>query len=397
MRISNPEIDFYVLIVDRKDSDFAIKSGFDRIVWVEDLGVPNFLHLAFKFDILELNTDVKPFMLKQLIGSYDYVFYLDPDIFVYGSMQDLVERLKEQTAIITPHAISPIEDDKKPSEIDFMRAGIYNLGFFGARSCPESLRLLDWWGRRCADLGYNDSRQGLFVDQKFVDLVPSFFDGVIIERSPVYNVAYWNLHERDVNAHDPAYPFVNDLPLVFFHFSGLSVEPPSEPRLEISKYQNRSDFSKRPDVKPLFDRYRAKLVEHGHRELRGLAYGFGTFSNGERINATSRRLFAHVCQQFDSSVNPFDAQGPIYRLLAKRHALGGGPAQEAVSSYNANKHSRAMRFMESLLRLAFRVLGPERYGTLMTYLGHIASLRNQREVFFPEGTAAQPPSSHKAG
>lgn len=136
MRISNPEIDFYVLIVDRKDSDFAIKSGFDRIVWVEDLGVPNFLHLAFKFDILELNTDVKPFMLKQLIGSYDYVFYLDPDIFVYGSMQDLVERLKEQTAIITPHAISPIEDDKKPSEIDFMRAGIYNLGFFGARSCP---------------------------------------------------------------------------------------------------------------------------------------------------------------------------------------------------------------------------------------------------------------------
>lgn len=388
MRASNPEIDFYVLIVDRKDSKFEAEIGFDRLVWVEDLGIPDFIHLAFKFDILELNTDVKPFMLAQLAGDYDYVFYLDPDIFVYGSMQGLVDRLKGQTAIITPHAISPIEDDKKPSEIDFMRAGIYNLGFFGVRSCPEGLRLLDWWGRRCAELGYSDSRQGLFVDQKFVDLVPAFFEGVVIERSPVYNVAYWNLHERRVDATDSAHPLVNEVPLVFFHFSGLSVEPPSEPRLEVSKYQNRSDFSSRPDVKPLFDLYRAKLVDHGHRELRKLPYGFGSFSNGERVNGVSRRLFGLVGQRFDSGVDPFDAQGPVYRLLAKRHALGGGPAQETVSSYTAHKHSRAMRFMERVLRLAFRILGPERYGTLMTYLGHISSLRNQREVFFPEGDVA---------
>lgn len=385
MRASNPEIDFYVLMVDRKDPDFEAKIGFDHLVWVEDLGIPDFHHLAFKFDILELNTDVKPFMLTQLAGNYDYVFYLDPDIFVYGSMQGLVDRLKDQTAIITPHAISPIEDDKKPSEIDFMRAGIYNLGFFGARSCPEGLRLLDWWGRRCVELGYNDSRQGLFVDQKFVDLVPAFFDGVVIERSPVYNVAYWNLHERRLDAKNSTQPLVNDLPLVFFHFSGLSVEPPSEPRLEVSKYQNRSDFSNRPDVRPLFDSYRTKLVEHGHRELRGLPYGYGSFSNGERINAASRRLFGLVSKHFDSSVDPFDAQGPIYQLLADRRALSGGPVQETFSSYNAHKHSRAMRVMEGLLRLTFRVLGPERYGTLMTYLGYIASLRNQREVFFPKG------------
>jgi hypothetical protein len=384
MQASNPSIDFYVLVVDRKDPEFEVKSGFDRLVWVEDLGIPNFHHLAFKFDILELNTDVKPFMLTMLAGKYDKVFYLDPDIFVYGSMQGLVDRLKDQTAIITPHAFSPIEDDRKPSEVDFLRAGIYNLGFFGARSCPEGLRLLDWWGRRCLKLGYNDSRQGLFVDQKLVDLIPAFFDGVVIERSPVYNVAYWNLHERRLDVTDTSNPLVNDLPLVFFHFSGLSVELPSEPRLEVSKYQNRSDFRNRPDVKPLFDRYRAKLLERGHRELRGLPYGFGCFSNGERINGVSRRLFGLVNDRFDTAVDPFDVRGPVYCMLAERRALGGGPAQETVSSYTAHKHSRAMRFMERILRLAFRVLGSERYVTLMTYLGHIASLRNQREVFFPE-------------
>lgn len=91
-------------------------------------------------------------------------------------------------------------------------------------------------------------------------------------------------------------------------------------------------------------------------------------------------------------------------MLAERRALGGGTAQETVSSYNAYKHSRAMRFMERILRITFRVLGPERYVTLMTYLGHIASLRNQREVFFrevdsvkaqPVENCAQPPTYTK--
>ncbi len=41
-----------------------------------------------------------------------------------------------------------------------------------------------------------------------------------------------------------------------------------------------------------------------------------------------------------------------------------------------------MGLMQFLLRTVFRVLGAERYATLMTYLGYISSLRNQREVFF---------------
>jgi hypothetical protein len=396
LKKSNPSIDFYVLVVDTKDPSFEATCGLDRLVWVEDLGITNFRQMAFKFDILELNTDVKPFMLTRLAQSYEYVFYLDPDIYVYGSMQGLVDQLDGRTAIVTPHTTHPIDDGKMPSEIDFMRAGIYNLGFFGARSCPESLRLLDWWGRRCAERGYNDPRQGLFVDQKFIDLVPSFFEGIVIERSPVYNVAYWNLHERRIDATDAEHPRVNDQTLVFFHFSGLSVEPPTEPRLEVSKYQDRSDFATRPDIKLLFDRYRASLIAHGHRELRGLPYGFGNFSNGERINALSRRLFGLVEQRFDSSVDPFDAQGPVYRLLATRQALSASPAPETITIYNSHKYSRAMRFMERLLRLVFRVLGPDRYCTLMNYLGHISSLRNQRRVFFPNGGAEQAPSARTA-
>jgi hypothetical protein len=70
--------------------------------------------------------------------------------------------------------------------------------------------------------------------------------------------------------------------------------------------------------------------------------------------------------------------------LAERHALGGQPVHEGVSSFNAHLHTRKMRFMERLLRLSFRVLGPERYGLLMKYLGYVSSMRNQRGVFFSD-------------
>ena len=59
----------------------------------------------------------------------------------------------------------------------------------------------------------------MFTDQRWVDFAPSFFDHFIL-KDPTYNVAYWNLHERDLEWTDGRY-LVNGQPLTFFHFSGF--------------------------------------------------------------------------------------------------------------------------------------------------------------------------------
>lgn len=378
-RESNPNIDLYVLIVDRFDPAFSPPCRLDGMLWVEDLAIPGFTDMSFKFDILELNTNVKPFMLERLCQHYETVFYFDPDIFVFQSIQPLVDALKDRTAIITPHTISPIWDNHKPGEVAFHRSGIYNLGFIGVRSCEESAKLLRWWGIRCFEEGFNDPRQGQFVDQRFIDMAPALFSGVHIERSPAYNVAYWNLHERVVDTSGPIVQ-VNGIPLVFFHFSGLSVDPPTEPRLEISKYQDRADFSSFPSLKPLFTEYRAKLVANGHRDLRSIPYSFGTFSDGQRINSVSRRLYSLVDDR-DSMGDPFNTSGKVYGILARLKALEG-KAETSHSTFTIQRTSFSVRLAQGLLRFGFRVLGPVRYNTLMTYFGHVCSIRNQREVFF---------------
>ncbi len=49
--------------------------------------------------------------------------------------------------------------------------GVFNLGFIGLSKAAETERFLDWWERRCLNLGYNERWSGLFVDQKWINLV----------------------------------------------------------------------------------------------------------------------------------------------------------------------------------------------------------------------------------
>ncbi|HLE43419.1 MAG TPA: hypothetical protein VJB36_05355 [Methylomirabilota bacterium] len=83
---------------------------------------------------------------------------------------------------------------------------MYNLGFIGLRRDGKAESLLDWWGRRVYDKCLMAPRAGLFVDQRWIDLVPGLFEGMHILRDPEYNVAYWNLAERTFSYGSVAWP-----------------------------------------------------------------------------------------------------------------------------------------------------------------------------------------------
>ncbi len=54
-----------------------------ELVLVEELDIPNFDSIAFKYGILELNTNVKPTFLKKILAEgVDQMIYFDPEIFI---------------------------------------------------------------------------------------------------------------------------------------------------------------------------------------------------------------------------------------------------------------------------------------------------------------------------
>lgn len=376
----NQDVDFYILIVDRKDTGFEEKGTAYKIAWVEDLGIDDFLQKAFKYDVLELNTNVKPFFMKQLLIRHEKVIYLDPDVCVFANLSGIFDRLDSHSIVLTPHITHPIKDDSVPGEVEFLRAGAYNLGFIATRRSADSMSMLNWWSSRCLGASFNEAQNGTFVDQKWVDLVPGLFDSVHIEKSPAYNMAYWNFHERTLSIGAKGGYLVNGTyPLVFFHFSGLNPLRIDE----ISKYQNRFRLSDRPDLKKLFEDYSALLQQNGYEKYRALEYGFDRFSNGTRINSLTRKIYA-IGPATLRSGDPFSVAGPFFKFAEK----GGLNRSMAVRThgyhtvFNTNHNDVRLKTIRGALYLIFRLFGPDRYELFLRYLNYIVQPRNQGEIFY---------------
>lgn len=262
LNITNPHYKFVIGLADKLDEFYkccdkelislALKSN---IIEIDKLDIPDFESFYLKYNIMELNTAVKPYYFDYFFKNtkdLEYVVYFDPDILVYSYLGDLDKHLIDYNFVITPHILSPLNDDGlflKEQQIN--NTGIFNLGFIAIRNSEESQRFINWWKERLYKYCYVNFEKGLFVDQIWINFLPIFFKKTLIERDLGYNVAYWNLHERTVCLKNNVYMINGETKLKFYHFSGFLL---SEPNM-ISKYQNRYSFDKKRDIKPLFNDY----------------------------------------------------------------------------------------------------------------------------------------------
>src|SRR5688572_31844492 len=102
IRQFHPEVHLVTLLVDEIDEGFnPADEGFETMLAAE-LGIPRWQHFSMKYDIMELNTAVKPYLLEVLFDRYNAqkVIYFDPDIVVYNRLDILLEILNTHTAIL---------------------------------------------------------------------------------------------------------------------------------------------------------------------------------------------------------------------------------------------------------------------------------------------------------
>lgn len=379
---------FFVLIVaDTSDPAPFAGSTFEPVL-LGEIGLPELRAAAMRYDILELNTNVKPAFLQYLFQRYalEAVVYLDPDIAVYAPLSPVFDLLRAgASAVLTPHITEPVEDGCSPSEQDHLYNGTYNLGFVALRRGEETDRLLAWWSARCLMLGFSEGRTGLFVDQKWMNLAPGLFAGVAILRDAGCNVAYWNLQERRLETtggtNAETYLVNEAVPLRFFHFSGIDPENAAQ----LSRNTDRFTLADRPDLHALFAEYRVALARARGTGAETVAYGFDRLSDGTVITRLARRIFSVHEARWRGS-DPFDAAGPFARFARRLGLVAGRQAPGKNTWREFDPRDRRVLAVHRLLRAALRLLGPNRYELLMRYLAHIAVLRHQG-VFLGESTS----------
>ena len=285
---AEPTVRRYLLVLDAEPDEIDVDPGVE-VISPRRLRLPDFAAMSFKYGIVEFNTAVKPYLLSLLFDDYgeEEVAYFDPDILVMRRLDELRRMLAGADIVLTPHITQPIPDDGlAPSEPDIMVSGAYNLGFIAVRRTEEARRFLTWWERRLEDGCRIDVPNGLFTDQKWIDLVPGLFPGTAILREPAYNVAFWNLHERTIDRDGGGY-LVNGRPAAFFHISGF------DPRRTdlLSKHQTRTTVEPDSGLAALLEHYAERLEEHGYAEAHAEEYGYDRFADGIRVHPYFRRLY----------------------------------------------------------------------------------------------------------
>lgn len=287
VRAYDPDLDAFVAICDGPLAESDPRDDFTEIS-IRDLGLPQFDRFAFQYTILELNTAIKPWVFATLFArGYERVIYFDPDIKLYGAVAPILDRLAAAQIVLTPHLTGRLDDGRKPTELQILQSGSYNLGFIALARTDETRRFVDWWQGKLERDCVVDIPRGLFTDQKWIDLVPGMYSGVAIERDAGWNVAYWNLNHRHVTRDADGVTRVDGRPLLFFHFSGFG---PGAKLL--SKHQDRFTIDELPPaVRALTDDYASDLTRNGLEACRQLPYAFGRFPSGEAIPDLVRRCY----------------------------------------------------------------------------------------------------------
>ncbi len=255
---------FSIFLVD----EFAPEIDYNIITAAKVIGikevVPGIEELAKKYNIIELNTAVKPAVFTFLFEKFksNHIIYIDPDVMVFDNFSGIEDLFQKENCniIVTPHFCSPIDDGKIPSEIHFSTYGLYNLGFLAVKNSTESQKFLSWWHDRLMKYSFIDPANGMFTDQLWINYAPLFFEGVYVLKHLGYNVANWNLYERQIDKINETYYINETVKLVFFHFSHYVFNNP----YQISARQNRHHADDFEDLKVIIDQYQSKLIQNNH-------------------------------------------------------------------------------------------------------------------------------------
>lgn len=175
---------------------------------------------------VELVTSVRPHCVEHLFAEgYERAIYLDPDIIVFRRMTEVDELLDgDCNGVVTPHALHSISDGElEGGDNVFLKCGIFNMGFFALKNTAETRRMIAWWKDKLKWKCTVDWPNGYFVDQKWLEFLPVYFEGFHILRLPTYNLAPWNAEHYKILADGYGRFYINDYrtPIAFIHYSGI--------------------------------------------------------------------------------------------------------------------------------------------------------------------------------
>lgn len=200
--------------------------------------------------------------------AIDLLMYLDADMLFFSNPAPVVAEMARHAITVIPH--------RYPAYLEGMNIyGVYNVGLLAFRRDATGLACLRQWYEQCVEWCYDRLEGERYADQKYLERWPEQFGDVLVLGHKGVNTAPWNLMNYRFSLRG-GQVFVDDDPLVLFHFHGFK-----QPR------------------RWLYDTHTARYATHPPRVARTHVYrayiaALGAARNTAQVAAGVRYAEAHA-------------------------------------------------------------------------------------------------------
>lgn len=170
-----------------------------------------------------------PAYLFEQQSHIDFLTYLDADLFFFSSLDPIYQATADYSVAITGHRFSPANQSLEVF-------GLYNAGWMAFRRDTQGLACLRWWRERCIEWCYDRVEGQRFADQKYINLWPALFQGVLALPHKGTNLAPWNIDNYQITRRDNQL-WVDEQPLIFYHFTSLKEDENGQLSIHLSAQQ----------------------------------------------------------------------------------------------------------------------------------------------------------------
>lgn len=383
--------DFYIIVADDFDSsESAILQPLPSNVMIGknvlDIDAALWNELSFKYNLVEFCTSIKSSAFQYFFKTkkYEKVVFVDPDVYFFNSIDFVFEQLNNCSIVLAPHILQMQKEftGDYPDYL-FLSNGTFNLGFLALSNTPQTNCFLEWWHNRLCQFCFFDNEKGMATDQKWINMLPSFFSNkdLVISFHKGINVAPWNFHERKLSIQDNGFYVVernsqmNPEPLIFVHFSGYNYRSLLGHSIS-HKNESATEFS---DFYPVFDEYAAGLKADFFTVYIDLKYSYNYFNNGVNIISLNRRLYRRLLLEGESFENPFEtSKDSYYSWLKQKRLLDFSKSTaDQLTNKNIPGFHKKIKFVNLFFILLKKLIGVKRYSIMLRFFRRYFAEENQ--------------------
>jgi len=369
----NPDVNFKIFVADEFPQN--VKSLPDNVIIsrkVLDYSSEEWTDMSFKYDLTEFCTSIKPGVFKYLFAQgYDKVLYFDPDIYIFSSINTILQRLEDYDMVLTPQIVGiHIDYTGEHPEWAMNVNGIFNLGFCGMRKSLITDKIILWWQKRLKTECFADRSIGNFTDQKWMDWMPGLLgnEHLYISHDLGMNMAPWNYFERELfKKNDTLYVRfrTNDNPqhesrLVFIHFAGYDYNKMKQGFIVRKRIENLQEYK---DLHLATDIYCKAIANNKDifDEFITLPYTYSSYDNGIPISTFHRRLYHGYSEKYGPVRNPFSTNKESFYSMIKKKGMIINDNIDKISKLNLSNMDRKRKMIGMLFCVLYKFMGYKRY------------------------------------